>query len=410
MYRNPSSCRRRLGLTLTELLVVVSILVILLAVLVPAVQPALRGQKVREASREINVYLTNAQARAVEAGRPFGVWLERAEHDPAQPGGYTVHRMFTAEQPAPYTGDTFQSRVWLEKNTVVGTPPRLEWYVYFDAPQRFDISLAHFVRPGDRIRFEGRGPWFEIDRTEFTRTPFRRLVISHGERDFDKRFLLDTWESPPPISTLPDKLLRFEVTRLPVKAAATPLELPNNTGIDLSLSGFTSLVPSVFLQQIGQPASLPSASFRDVRPEWDIVIMFSPEGGIDRIHYIPPDDQGGALVSTWIQPDNPVHLFIVRDDKIARDNQNNVELPNFTWEDNLRTYALGWQSLADPDGLWVSLGTDASRITVAPNNTRAFQNANYVAGVLDGAGMVNFNQAVNLARTFARSGRGMGGR
>ena len=45
------------GLTLTELLVVVSIVVVVSATLVSLVQPVLRGQQVREAARELNVYL-----------------------------------------------------------------------------------------------------------------------------------------------------------------------------------------------------------------------------------------------------------------------------------------------------------------------------------------------------------------
>ena len=83
MVEKQATARR--GLTLTELLVVVSIMVIVAGALVPMVQPLLKGRNPREAARQLNVMIAGAQARAMATGRSVGIWLERAAHEPNDP-------------------------------------------------------------------------------------------------------------------------------------------------------------------------------------------------------------------------------------------------------------------------------------------------------------------------------------
>ena len=63
----------RSGLTLVELMVVVVILVILVGVVLPLAQPALKGREIREAARQVNTMFASARARAAATGRPVGV-------------------------------------------------------------------------------------------------------------------------------------------------------------------------------------------------------------------------------------------------------------------------------------------------------------------------------------------------
>ena len=65
------------GMTLVELLVVVTIAVVLVAAAVPMMKPALQSSRVREVSRQLNVFLQVARARAIETGRTAGIWIER---------------------------------------------------------------------------------------------------------------------------------------------------------------------------------------------------------------------------------------------------------------------------------------------------------------------------------------------
>jgi len=73
----------------------------------------------------------------------------------------------------------------------------------------------------------------------------------------------------------------------------TPIELPRNTAIDLSLSGYGSPFNSPLIASYNQliPGTVPPASgyetrFREVSPEYDVVIMFNAQGSVDRVYYL----------------------------------------------------------------------------------------------------------------------------
>ena len=65
------------GLTLVELLVVISIMVLLTAAVLRMMRFDTDGRRVREAARALNVYLGSARSHAIETGRPCGVMFRR---------------------------------------------------------------------------------------------------------------------------------------------------------------------------------------------------------------------------------------------------------------------------------------------------------------------------------------------
>jgi prepilin-type N-terminal cleavage/methylation domain-containing protein len=424
----------RRAMTLTELLVVVSIIVLLSSILVPLVQPILRGQRVREAARQLNVYLAGAQARAVELGRPAGIWIERAGHEPTDPlnSWYTSYRIYPAEQPEPYTGDLLESRVRLRPNPTDMTI----WEAWYDwdpmqpavqccgnlaasinqAKQALNAgndALANtlpIALPGDRIRFGGRDPWYVIDQIDALKITF--LVRPDQVPTVGKLF------RPPPTSGAVGDLLAyqpgvsFEIFRRPRRSSSTPLELPNNTGIDLSLSGYGSpynspyaLLPAYapFIYVDPQPFA---ARFREISPEHDIVIMFKPEGGVDRVYYVAHELE---MLSFWEVPQGMISLLLARADQIGRDSQKNLMLLDADYRNRVPTY-LGEANLRDQDNIWLSISTHTGRIQSAPNGD-AFVDAftGYPLASLPLTPNVDARNYLQNARRFATTGQSMGG-
>ena len=70
---SPFPIWRRPGLTLIELLITIVIMVTVLAGALPLLSPNNNSRKLREASRQLNSLLSQAQAQAARDGRPVGV-------------------------------------------------------------------------------------------------------------------------------------------------------------------------------------------------------------------------------------------------------------------------------------------------------------------------------------------------
>src|SRR5689334_13575863 len=65
----------RAAYTLVEMLVVVTIIIILVAATLPVAKKMMEGSQVREASRQFNSYWQMAKARALQTGRPCGIYF-----------------------------------------------------------------------------------------------------------------------------------------------------------------------------------------------------------------------------------------------------------------------------------------------------------------------------------------------
>ena len=125
MTHAPRHCEmRRSGVTLVELLIVVMVMLMITAVTIPAISPALEGRKTREAARMVEVFLNGARNRAIEKGHPVGVMITPDENEPSQCIALTY-----VEQPPPYAGDYTTSTVTILGNGGFGawqTPCHLQ--------------------------------------------------------------------------------------------------------------------------------------------------------------------------------------------------------------------------------------------------------------------------------------------
>ncbi len=147
------------GMTLVELLVVISIMMILTAVVLPRVNLGVKERKTKNAADMVSVYFNQARNRAIETGRPCGVLFERIDD---RPNGAGI--LYQVQEPLPYSGDTTDAVMKvIDVTTPVTTPdPNLLGYTYLQAAFRVSDLSDGLVRNGDLIQIGGQGPWYEI--------------------------------------------------------------------------------------------------------------------------------------------------------------------------------------------------------------------------------------------------------
>ncbi len=221
----------------------------------------------------------------------------------------------------------------------------------------------------------------------------------------------------PELTTVP-----FTIYRQPVKTAASPIELPNNVALDLSVSGnahYGDVSDSLtsFRRLLHAKNLTENGYARMLSPEHDIVIMFSPQGGLDNVYYVSHEHIGTFAE----KPLGNVSLLVVRDDKIGKDQsgQSNIVVPPLTpdafedakkylsfqqqfYTDNIMG-PLGEGSLADKTAIWV---------TISGHSGRVYSAANYglLVGTNISATRLDARQFIAEARLMADQGQSVGGR
>lgn len=290
---------RRGGFTLLELLVVILIMLSVTAVTIPVVAPAMKGRQVREGARILNTFLNAARNRAVESGRPCGVWLERMPG--LREACVNVH---FAEIPPAYAGDFLDSSI--ESFVVNGDPatgvsgtmsgqffnwPRTEaacrdyWNIIVprsrttmnvDCWASPDPADQQIVREGDLIQFEGddrqiplkvvkmniagatsassQNLWWYIYRGRNCATnvgPDGGYLGGNVNRHWDGSFIINwfdrsnyvsgdtirvtTWMPMNPNVTG----IRYKIHRQPIKMQAGSIKMPDGVVIDLNFSSMS---------------------------------------------------------------------------------------------------------------------------------------------------------------------------
>jgi type II secretory pathway pseudopilin PulG len=314
--------------TLVELLVVIAILAILLAVAVPLVRPFLGNRQISESARLVNAYFIGAQARAADLQRPVGVWIERRGNN-AQNGAGESFELFYAESPPPYAGDTESARCWTTRdmmNNRVGlalfNQTAMDSTLLFSPPDPVMAPLTNFIRSGDLIRFNYRGPYYEIINIDKTMSTIQFRIPSGYPT------------VPLPVDANPmigHPGYPYQVLRREIRSSAEPLQLPDNSTIDLTVSG---------LGQTGSQFAPPDPP----GTTGPIVIMFSPTGSIESIRV-----HGSVSPPTGI-----VYLMIGLTEKVK---------PGTTMDP---TPAFGADAnLKDQDNRWISINHRTGRISTA---------------------------------------------
>jgi len=222
------------GMTLVELLVAVSIMVLLVAVSVPMFKPMLESQKSAGGARTVALALQRARVKAMETQSPHGIMFQRF----TEGGENNVSiRLFLVKPPKPYTGDAGDNTVTINASGGITSVP---------------TTWTANVQNDDYIQFNYQGKYYKLNGLNLP--------------------VADDGTTPPDMTGA-----TFRVLRNPqsggVRMALTPSVLmPRGTIVDLQWSGL--------------------ANGQDFNNNFPVIVMFSPDGTVDRVYR-----NGGSALS-----------------------------------------------------------------------------------------------------------------
>ncbi len=396
------------GVTLVELLVVVTILMMLAAFAIPSIRPMTEGRRVREAVRAVDVLLTRAKTRALEIQRPVGVLFERIRQ--VDLTGATVYQddacniLRIVEIPPAYAGEFSNSRMRLVSQVTNGNLLVL----------RFQILVNDFVngliREGDQIQFNYQGPYFTITWDSSASNP-PDFEVDSATKSFiffkpdNTTYAADLQPVPPDqwvdthqlTVTIPTAIattappgwsigVPFQIRRQPQPSPIAPLRLPKNTVIDLGDSGYYPVdkeysLPVVTPRKlypflIYEQASGENKQFADAfarigdegNPALDNqgpVILFDPNGAIQYVyHWEQAQDAGEPPTYGPHRITQPVFLMI---GKWERTGHQPISGPGVRVDSLADDKLHNWQ---DASNVWISINPQNGLVAAAEVNAQ----------------------------------------
>ncbi len=296
----------RRGMTLVELLVVVTILMILTVVALPAVTPSAESRRIREAARSLNVFLGAARNRAMERQHPVAVLFQRR-----QGLNQACTAIFQAEVPPPYAGQTVNSRIVISNPS--GNSATVRFTPSGDNPAAFPVPL---VKTGDKLQLNYCGHLWEVTATS---------ASDGGTWSFTS-----TTAAAPPVT--PPGGLPYQFFRQPVPTMVAPLTLPNLIAVDTRWSG-------VGVFDATQTDTFKPASDADTYP---IMVVFSPKGEVDAVWC-----WYGGYWRSW-KATEPLYFLVGKRERVYTNMATAVPGQDSPAEDKLAN----WQ---DTGNLWVTV-------------------------------------------------------
>jgi hypothetical protein len=418
-----------------------------------AIVPALTGRQVREGARMVNVFINSARNRAVQLGRPAGVWLDRfngnneacmslafAAVPPPYSGDYTDSALEAFIIPTAYGQDALPGRQYY-LNVVVAssltyprtgtTPTRPETWSMADGSQKF-------VRPGDLLQMNLQGEPYRLFSDSDLGGPFWVIAVGVNNTYLvsgktrvgpsgpwasnyfgaSHRYYI-SWFNDLGVPTTPyvtpgstathfGTPVPYQIKRQPMRMSAGSMQLPESVCIDLNFSGtidntinynggFRPFHPRFNPSDSSVPPSPYQGTAYDPTDQTPVIIMFNPMGSIEQMY-----------CRWWIQGTNasnspyvwrgdytlsPVNLLVGQMAKV----------PNFGGTTN--TTQLLTTNAADPANVWVTIHPTTGEVT--SNEVHMIQPGNTIVGDLrnTGGGGVLWQSASGTV-----SGDTMGGR
>jgi len=347
----------RRAYTLTELLVVVTIVTVLVAATLPIAKRVMDDSRTRDSARLLAGNFAMARTFAARNNRPFGLWFELeppvgyTDPPPAVPPPTVLRQctqVYLAEVPPPYAGSTTSSRGIIRVEPGQTVPEFVPLYPTFqdtnpaDGYNDQDISgekaiLLSLIDEGDTclVRFDYKGDWFRLIRGTATNAFYpdpNRLYYFFTAPNVPTGSLSGT-AIPPAYGNATSPGLRFQILRTP-RRVGNPIELIAGTCIDLEYSGMG--------QQGGEFAV----------PLNYLVVMFSAKGDIDGLI------ADGVLSG----PTGTLHFLIGQVGKMNDPGGASTNHPT-----GLNMFDPAASNLSDVNSVWVSVGRLNGQVTTTEN-------------------------------------------
>jgi type II secretory pathway pseudopilin PulG len=342
------------------MLVVVAIMMVLVAAAATRMRPAAEARRIRETARALNVYLGSARNRAMETGRPCGVILHRFAGATA-----AVMNLDQCEVPPSYAGQQLGSVAQVQAPSGAITVS-----FYTDATGSTSEQLpGAMVRPNDLIQFGFQGPMY--------------YIVSNVNGTIDANGFLANVSSvtvalynpaagqPVPWSTTA-LTLPYRIFRAPVKSAATPLQLPASTVVDLTPSGIDGAATP--FDTFDPPSGNPNQGR-------DVAILFSPSGSVYGLYYV-----GGT--STFVT--QPIFLLVGKRERVG------ASAP-------IATDQATWPNWADLGNVWLVINPQTGLVSSGENAAVDMSTGSWTNSS-------NWPGLINTARVLARDSQGLGGK
>lgn len=403
----------RTAFSLIELLVVVAILGLLAVAVLPNLSNTSKTEELRQGTGKLSSFIALAQSRAIGAPTPQGLVLRQLEGSATAFHGGPALDIAACEGLAPYSGETYDSRVLVFVPST-GSPPRyytrdwngngiIETYDetigpndrnnngVFEAPEsshtesfwgtpyvnlQFGPTVNDFnpsaVREGDQIRFEGSNTHYRLAEDLVGNLsagpPNLTSFVAKLRPEVGQTLSTTPWPSSAAPYIVPARWgaasflaanspLRYEVYRQPKVTTAATEQLTGEAGIDTS---WTSVGYDLLRQD--DPSSPIGSGWFTVRdasfnPGLDLCILFDSLGRPNEVVQIPTARIPSPASFYRKRLTEPVFMLVGRADRVGQNYVSGLN-PAVNRDDGCN-----WQH---PDSRWVAIDTNGRVVVAEP--------------------------------------------